>query len=92
MITDPTEFIRQYYLASEDGGIASDTSYHLVFTADGRMFVRSVKDYEQPYKTPDIHEIFPPAFPTTTVNGTSLAQLVAQKLQEILPKNPIRTP
>ena len=92
MITDPTDFIRQFYLASEDGGIASDTSYYLVFTTDGRMFVRSVKDFEQPYKTPDIHEIFPPAFPTITINGTSLAQLVAKKLQEILPQKTERTP
>ena len=92
MITDPSDFIRQFYLGSEDGGIASDTSYHLVFTTDGRMFVRSVKDYEQPYKTPDIHEIFPPAFPTITINGTSLAQLVPMKLQEILPQKTGRTP
>jgi hypothetical protein len=50
------------------------------------MFVRSVKDYEQPYKTPDIHEIFPSDFKSVVVNGTSLDQIVARKLKEILPQ------
>ena len=90
MITDPHYFLHTYFLASEDGGMASDTSYHLVFTTDGRMFVRVVKDFEQPYKTPDIHEIFQPTFSTTTVNGVSLTELVAKKLSEILPPRACR--
>jgi hypothetical protein len=85
MITDSTYFLRQFSLASEDGGIAWDKTYRLVFTTDGRMFVRVVKDFEQPYKTPDIDEIYPPEFPKTIINGTPLSQLVAHKLQEILP-------
>jgi hypothetical protein len=85
MLTEPANFLRQFSLASEDGGIAWDKTYRLVFTTDGRMFVRVVKDFEQPYKTPDIDEIYPPEFPKIIVNGTPLNQLVARKLQEILP-------
>lgn len=92
MITDPHYFLRRYYLASEDGGMASDTSYSLIFTTDGHLFVRVVKDFEQPYKTPDIREILPAAFSTTTVNGISLSELVAKKLSEILPPPLSRPP
>ena len=68
--------------------MAWDRTYRLVFTNDGRMFVRVVKDFEQPYKTPDIHEIFPEDFAKTIIAGTALSELVARKLKEILPAQP----
>lgn len=86
MLTYPGDFLRQFYLTTEDGGIGWDRNYYLVFTRGGGMFVRTIKEYEQPYKTPDIHEIPPADFKTHTVSGTSLDQLVARKLDEILPK------
>ncbi len=79
------DFIRQFHLAYEDGGIGWDIDYYLVFTNDGQMFVRSVKRYEQPNKTPDIHEFYPNDFKTTLHNGSPLSQLVARRLKEILP-------
>jgi len=86
MLTYPANFLRVYFLTTEDGGLAWDKSYYLVFTNDGCMFVRTVKDYEQPYKTPDIHEIYPPDFKTVILGGTPLDHIVAKKLQEILPQ------
>jgi hypothetical protein len=53
------------------------------------MFVRSVKRYEQPYKTSDIQEIYPDDFKTTLVSGTPLSQIVARELKEILPESKI---
>lgn len=81
-------FLRQFKLASEDGGIAWDKIYCLVFTTNGQMFVRVIKEYEQPYKTPDIYDIYPTEFQNTKINGILLSKLVADKLQEILPQQP----
>jgi hypothetical protein len=81
-------FIRQYSLASEDGGIAWDKNYKLVFTRDGQMFVQSIKQYEQIYKTPEIKEILPSDFNKISVNGEILSEIVAKKLEEILPLEP----
>ncbi len=78
-------YLRNYHLASEDGGIAWDKSYTLIFTRNGRMFVRVIKQFEQAYKTPDIDEIEPQDFPEIIVNRTTLSELVARKLDEILP-------
>lgn len=80
--------IRQYSLASEDGGIAWDKNYKLIFTGDGQMFVRSIKQYEQIYKTPKIQDIQPADFNRNSVGGVILSELVANKLEEILPPEP----
>ena len=77
-------YLRKYHLASEDGP-AWDKSYSLIFTQEGTMFVRMIKDFEQPYKTPDVEEIEPVHFAKILVNGTILSELVARKLDEILP-------
>ena len=77
--------IRQYPLAFEDGGLAWDQSYKLVFTLSGLMFVRAIKHYEQVHKTPDIRDFQPAEFDQIVVNGEQLGNLVAKKLQEILP-------
>ena len=77
--------LRNYHLASENGGIARDKSYRLFFTGDGRMFVRVIKQFEQPCKTPDIDEIDPPHLAKIIVSGTLLSELVARKLDEIPP-------
>ena len=86
MITDPSAFVRHFHLATVDGGMAWDQTYWLVFTKDGRMFVRVVKDFEQPYKTPNIHEIYPEEFSKIFIDGTPLSDLVARKFEEILAK------
>lgn len=65
--------------------MAWDKTYYLVFSVEGRMFVRVVKEFEQDYKTPDIHEIYPEDFSKTIINGSPLSEVVARKLQEILP-------
>ena len=49
------------------------------------MFVWMIKDFEQPYKTPDVEEIEPAHFAKFIVKGTTLSELVARKLDEILP-------
>jgi hypothetical protein len=85
MQAHPSSFLRQFYLTTEDGGIGWNKTYHLVFTAGGGMFVRVVKDFEQPNKTPDIHEIYPPDFAKTVIAHTPLDHLVAKKVQDILP-------
>lgn len=64
--------------------MAWDKSYSLVFTEDGKVFVHSVKSFEQPFKSPDVADIEPP-FTGVTINGSSLSELVARKLNEILP-------
>ncbi len=80
-------FIRQYSLASEDSR-GWDKTYKLVFTGDGQMFVRSIKQYEQIYKTPDIQDILPADFNNIVVGGVMLSELVTNKLEEILPPEP----
>lgn len=85
MVTDPSTFLRQFHLTSVDGGMAWDMNYNLVFASDGRMFVRIAKTFEQPYTTPDIHEIDPRDFSKISVEGVPLHQIVARKLNEILP-------
>ena len=81
-------YLRKYRLVSEDGGMAWDQTYSLVFTFDGQMRVLVVKQFEQPYKTPDIHELAPSEFGRYSVNGTSLKDIVLAKLDEILPQPP----
>jgi hypothetical protein len=43
-----------------DNGLAWDKSYTMVFTTEGRMFVRTIKQYEQPYKNSEVDDIEPP--------------------------------
>ncbi len=78
-----TNYIREYFLASEDGGIAWDKTYKLVFTSEGQMFVQVVKQFEQIHKTPDIDEIQPVDFAKYLVNEIPLTDLVAKKLDEV---------
>ena len=80
--------MRKYYLSSEDGGIAWDKTYSLVFTFDAQMRVLIVKEFEQPYKTPDVEEVQPKDFDRHTVRGIPLREIVLNKLDEILPKFP----
>lgn len=80
--------IRQYSLASEDSA-AWDKTYKLVFTEEGEMFVRLIKQYEQIYKTPDIQDIQSSEFDKFIVSGKQLRELVADKLRAILlPESP----
>ena len=65
--------------------MAWDKIYTLIFTRDGEMFVRMIKEFEQPYKTADVEEIQPQHFAKTIVNSTRLSELVAKKLDEMLP-------
>ena len=76
--------IRKYHLATEDGGIAWDKFYQLVFTKSGKMSVRVVKEFEQAFKSPDVIEVTQEQFSDFTVNGRLLADLVAAKLEEVL--------
>jgi hypothetical protein len=50
MNIDPSEFLRQYHLGHADIGVGNSTSYFLVFTKAGGMFVRAVTDYDDPGK------------------------------------------
>ena len=81
-------YLRKYFLASEDGGIAWDKSYSLVFSFDGHMRVLVIKQYEQPYKTPDVEEIDPESFDRLKIDGVSLKEIVLSKLNDILPIPP----
>jgi hypothetical protein len=80
--------LRKYHLASEDRGIGSDRNYSLIFTDTGEMYVRQVEDFEQPYKTPTVNEIYPSEFGKILVEGEPLREIVIKKLDEILPKVP----
>lgn len=81
----PHDITRRFIVGSEDGGIGWDKTYWLIFTDKGEMVVRTIKDYSQDYKTPDVDEIEPKDFDKFTVNGISLRLLVLEKLQKILP-------
>jgi hypothetical protein len=85
-------FLRKYQLASEDGGMAWDKTYSLVFTHNAEMRVLVVKQFEQPFKTPDVDEVEPKDFSRYAVGGRSLKDLVLQKLHELLPKTPAKSP
>lgn len=83
--------IRRYHLGSEETR-GSDTSFSLIFTDAGRMYVRVMLQYEQAYKTGEVTEINPPDFSSVTVGGALLSDLVARKLDEILPATPLKWP
>jgi hypothetical protein len=83
--------MRRYRLASVETR-GSDTSYSLVFTTGGRMYVRRTTGYEQAYKTGDVSEIDPSDFASVSVDGVPLSELVTRKLEEILPLTRLEWP
>ena len=83
--------IRRYHLASTETR-GSDTSYSLIFTDTGRMYVQVNVQYEQAYKTGYVSDIFPESFSDHAVDGVPLGELVARKLDELLPSKPLEWP
>jgi hypothetical protein len=83
--------IRRYHLASSETR-GSDTSYDLVFTDTGRMYVQATVQYDQTHKTGHVSDIFPESFSDHAINGVSLGGLVAKKLDELLPPKPLAWP
>jgi hypothetical protein len=83
--------IRRYPFASTETR-GSDTSYSLIFTNTGRMYVQVSVQYEQAYKTGDVSDIFPESFSDHAVGGVPLGELVAKKLDELLPPKPLEWP
>lgn len=76
---------RKYFLTRVDKGVGSDITYTLIFEGSGKVFVRSVQDYEQPYKSDTVHDIYPESFEKIHIDGSSLAAIVAAKVDNILP-------
>jgi hypothetical protein len=83
--------IRRYPIASTETR-GSDTSYSLVFTDTGRMYVQKSVQYEQVYKRGHVTDIFPSSFSDHAVDGVPLGEVVAKKLEELLPPQPLEWP
>ena len=86
MNIDPSEFLRQYHLGHADIGVGDSTSYFLVFTKAGGMFVRAVTDYDDISKQSVVHEFRLADFPLLTINGRPMTEVVSQMLNDILPE------
>ena len=83
--------IRRFGLAATETR-GSDTSYSLVFTDTGRMYVQVSIQYEQAYKTGAVADIQPEQFSAHAVDGVPLGELVAKKLNELLPPQKLHWP
>jgi hypothetical protein len=83
--------IRRFDLASTQTA-GSDTDYSLVFTDGGIMYVQVRVEYDQPYKTGHVSDISPSAFSDHSINGVALGEIVAKKLDELLPPKPLQWP
>lgn len=83
--------IRRYSLTSTETR-GSDTFYSLVFTDTGAMFVQASVQYEQTYKTGHVSDIPQESFSSHSVGGVPLSQIVAKKLNELLPTKALEWP
>lgn len=87
-----TDLIRRFPLAEVSTG-GSDTSYDLVFTSGGEMFVEIRKGYDQAFKKDDApRRIAQEVFGKYTVSGRNLCDLVTERLDQILEKKPFSWP
>jgi hypothetical protein len=89
MNIDPSQFLRQFHLGHANIGMGSSTEYSLVFTRAGGMFVRAVTDYGDDSAPPVVHEFRLADFPLLTINGRPMAEVVSEKLDDILPQGKI---
>ena len=64
-----------------------DLNYYLIFTTDGRTVVRSIKSFEQPYRTPDIQEYGETDLEKVVLAGKTLTALVEEKIKAIPPED-----
>ena len=83
--------IRRYPLASTETR-GSDTGYSLIFTDNGRLYVQMSVQYEQAYRTGEVSDIYPESFSSHSVDGVLLGEIVAKKLDELLPPKPLAWP
>jgi hypothetical protein len=85
----PSEFLREFHLGHADIGVGTSTSYSLVFTKAGGMFVRAVTKYDDLSKSAAVHEFRSADFPLLSINGRPMADVVSEKLEDILPRGRI---
>jgi hypothetical protein len=85
MNTNPSSFLREFHLGHADIGVGTSTSYSLVFTKSGGMFVRAVTACDDLSKSAAVHEFRVGDFPLLSINGRPMAEVVSEKLDNILP-------
>ena len=83
--------IREFPLVQEETP-DFETLYTLIFTEDGQMFVRSVRQSCRTFERLEERNIPPAEFGGVEVKGANLAKIVAVKLGELLPPNPPKYP
>ena len=88
---DPMHTIREFPLAQEETR-DHETLFTLIFTEDGQMFARSVRQSCRTFERLEERNIPPAEFGGVQVKGASLAKIVAVKLAELLPPSPPKYP
>ncbi len=83
--------IREFPLVQEEAPNV-ETLYTLIFTEDGQMFVRAVRQDCRSMEQLEERNIPPAEFGEVQVKGARLSKIVVVKLGELLPPNPPKYP
>jgi hypothetical protein len=85
-IKAPGQNLRQFYIAGEVYKSRDDEDYYLIFSRDGRMYVRVYYSPNKQYGSAWWGEPIAPAdFANHTVDGVRLDRVVAEFLDNKLP-------